>query len=54
MGQLEIRHDPENPDRIAIGTGPRITAGAWFLFDINHGGFYTDGNLEGINDWPVQ
>lgn len=49
---MDIRQDPSNPNRAAIRTGPNITAGAWFVFELNNGGEgYTDGAGDGIDNW---
>lgn len=36
---------------VAIETGPSVTAGKWFVFDINNGGYYDDGEREQIEYW---
>ena len=48
---MDIRQDPNNPNRAAIRTGPRVIAGAWFVFDLNAGGGYTAGVEEGVDNW---
>ena len=50
---VELRRDPDDPNRAAYKTGSGVTAGAWFVFHADHGGGYTDGKSEGIDDWPV-
>jgi hypothetical protein len=50
---MEIRQHPENPGVIAVETGPSVTVGDWFYFDQNNGGHYTNGEYEGIADWPL-
>jgi hypothetical protein len=49
----QIRRDPEDPGRVAIKTGAGVTAGEWFVYDVDHGGGYTDGEREGVADWPA-
>lgn len=36
---------------IAIRTGPTVTAGDWFVFHPDHGGGYTDGKAQKVDDW---
>lgn len=36
---------------VAIETGPSVTAGKWFVFDINNGGYYDDGIRENVEGW---
>lgn len=50
---MDIRQDPDNPNRIAVRTGPGITAGPWLLFDLNNGGCYASGVDEGVEQWPL-
>ncbi|WP_374159093.1 hypothetical protein ACEWX3_07675 [Mycobacterium sp. G7A2] len=40
-----------NQSNVAIFTGPAVTAGDWFIFDINNGGYYGDGEREGVDNW---
>lgn len=48
---IEVRRNPDNPDQVAVKTGPKVSAGAWFIFDANNGGGYSDGEREGVENW---
>lgn len=50
---VEIRRDPEEPKRAAYKTGSGVSAGDWFVFHADHGGGYSDGTREGIENWTV-
>lgn len=50
---VEIRRNPENPLQAAYRTGTGVTAGEWFVFHADHGGGYTDGVREGVENWTV-
>ena len=50
---VEIRRNPDNPEQGAYRTGPRVTAGEWFVFHQDHGGSYGDGVREGVENWDV-
>lgn len=50
---MEIRRNPENPLQAAYRTGTGVTAGEWFVFHADHGGGYTDGVREGVENWTV-
>lgn len=47
-----IRSNPDNPNIVAVET-PSVPAGSWFVFDASgNGGYYSDGEREGVADWP--
>lgn len=47
----EVKYDAET-GRIAIKTGPGVTVAPWFVFHPDHGGHYTDGVKEKVEEWP--
>lgn len=49
----ELRQEKPN-GRVAIATGPGVTAGDWFVFDPDNGGHYTDGERDGVAEWKVK
>ena len=44
-----MRNGPQG--QVAIRTGPKVTAGAWFIYDPDQGGYYSSGEAEGVKDW---
>lgn len=49
----DIYVNPDNADQVAVKTGDSVTAGDYFVFDINNGGYYSDGTAEKIDTWSV-
>lgn len=47
-----VVREPDGP-RAAMKMGPSVTAGRWFVMHPDHGGHYTDGKREDIDNWHV-
>ena len=48
--KVELKVSPDG-ERIAVLTGPSVTAGKYFVYSPDHGGGYTSGAGEGVENW---
>lgn len=46
-----VRRSPEGLTAIKTGHPAALKHMAWFVFDVVNGGWYTDGEREGVAEW---